>query len=61
MKVMMTVDMWKEVEAVLAKNGAGYKVDFDNHHGIPEMLISIDTIGVMRREEEVKYNERNSN
>lgn len=54
MKVMMTIDMWKEVEAVLAKNGAGYKVDFDNHHGIPEMLISIDTIGVMRREEEVK-------
>ncbi len=50
MKTIMTLEMWKEVEAVLAKNGAGYKVDYDNHNGIPEMVIHIDTIGVLRRE-----------
>lgn len=51
MKTRMTMEMWKEVEAVLAKNDAGYKVDFDNHNGIPEMLIHVDTISIMRRGE----------
>lgn len=48
MKTMMTVDMWREVEQILIKNDVGYKVDIDNHHGIPEMVIHIDSIGVMR-------------
>lgn len=47
MKTRMTMDMWKELEPVLAKLGAGYKVDFDNHNGIPEMVIHMDTIGIM--------------
>lgn len=52
MKTRMTMDMWKELEPVLAKFNAGYKVEFDNHHGIPEMLIYVDTIGIMRPEDE---------
>ena len=51
MKTRMTMDMWKELELVLAKLNAGYKVEFDNHHGIPEMLIYVDTIGIMRPED----------
>ena len=47
MKTEMTVKMWRELEAVMAKLGAGYKVGFDNHNGIPEMIIHVDTIGVM--------------
>jgi hypothetical protein len=54
MKTRMTVEMWHELEVVMAKLGAGYKVDFDSHNGIPEMVIHVDTIGVMRPEEEVK-------
>lgn len=50
MKTMMTLEMWNELEPVLAKLNAGYKIDFDNHNGIAEMLIHIDSIGVMRRE-----------
>ena len=48
MKTMMTIEMWDELEPVLAKLGAGYKVIYDNHHGIPEMVIQMDSIGVMR-------------
>ena len=50
MKTMMTLEMWKELEPVLAKLNAGYKVDFDNHNGIDEMVVHIDTIGIMRQE-----------
>lgn len=50
MKTMMTLDMWQEIEPVLARNGVGYKVIFDNHNGIEEMVINIDTIGLMRRD-----------
>ena len=50
MKTMITLEMWSELEPVLARLNAGYKVDFDNHNGIAEMLIHIDTIGIMRRE-----------
>ena len=48
MKTRMTEKMWQELEPVLAKLNAGYKVEFDNHHGIPEMLVYVDTIGIMR-------------
>lgn len=50
MKTMMTSDMWRELESVLAKLNTGYKIDFDNHNGVVEMLVHIDTIGVTRRE-----------
>ena len=48
MKTRMTMDMWKELEQVLAKLGVGYKVDFDSYNGIPEILIYVDTIGIMQ-------------
>lgn len=47
MKTRMNEKMWRQLEEVLHKLGAGYKVDIDNHLGIPEMVIHIDTIGVM--------------
>lgn len=48
MKTMMTMEMWNELEPILAKLGAGYKVIYDNHNGTPEMVIQMDSIGVMR-------------
>ena len=48
MKSVITLEMWKELESVLAKINAGYNVVFDDHHGINEMIIDIHTIGVMR-------------
>ena len=47
MKARMSVKMWRELEQKLLELGAGYKVDVDNHLGTPEMVIHIDTIGVM--------------
>lgn len=47
MKTRMNEKMWRQLEEVLHKLGAGYKVDVDNHLGTPEMVIHIDTIGVM--------------
>ena len=47
MKICLNEDMWYQLEEALHKLGVGYKVDVDNHHGIPEMIIHIDTIGVM--------------
>ena len=47
MKTRMTLEMWHELEPVLAKLNAGYKVDFDNHLDANEMIIHIDTIGVL--------------
>ena len=29
----------------------GYQVQFDDHHGVAEMLIDINTIGIMRWED----------
>lgn len=51
MKARMSVKMWRELEQKLIQLGAGYKVDVDNHLGIPEMVIHIDTIGVLLAEE----------
>lgn len=47
MKTHMNEEMWRRLEELLHTLGAGYKVDVDNHNGIPEMVIHIDTIGVM--------------
>ena len=47
MKTHVTEEMWHQLERLLHRLGAGYKVDVDNHHGIPELVIHIDTIGVM--------------
>lgn len=54
MKTMINMPMWLELEAVLTKLNVGYKVDFDNHNGIAEMLIHVDTISIMRREDDEK-------
>lgn len=51
MKTLMNMKMWRELEQKLLELGAGYKVDVDNHLGIPEMVIHIDTIGVLLIEE----------
>lgn len=48
MKTRMTLEMWRDLETVLIKLGASYKVDVDNHHGVPEQVIHVDSIGVMR-------------
>lgn len=47
MKTRMNEEMWRRLEELLLRLNAGYKVDVDNHHSIPEMIIHIDTIGVM--------------
>jgi hypothetical protein len=52
MKTKMNMKMWRELEQKLIELGAGYKVDVDDHLGIPEMVIHIDTIGVLLAEEE---------
>lgn len=51
MKTLMNMKMWRELEQKLIQLGAGYKVDVDNHLGTPEMVIHIDTIGVLLTEE----------
>ena len=47
-KVMVSYADWQNLEEALMKANIGYKVSFDNHLGTPEMLITIDNIGVMR-------------
>ena len=48
MKDMINLEMWNKLETVLTKLNVGYKVDFDNHNGFNEMIINIDTFGIMR-------------
>ena len=52
MKARLNIKMWRELEQKLIQLGVGYKVDVDNHLGAPEMVIHVDTIGVLLAEEE---------
>lgn len=52
MKTMVNMKMWNDLEKVLASLNVGYKVSFDDHNGIAEMIIEVDTIGILRPETE---------
>lgn len=51
MKTMISYSDWPRLEELLMRLRVGYQVKFDDHHGVAEMLIDIDTIGIMRWEE----------
>lgn len=51
MKTMISYSNWPSLEELLMRLRVGYQVKFDDHHGVAEMLIDIDTIGIMRWEE----------
>ena len=52
MKTMINMKMWHELESVLASLNIGYKIDFDDHNGINEMLIKVDPVGILRTDDE---------
>lgn len=51
MKTMISYSDWPSLEELLMRLRVGYQVQFDDRHGVAEMLIDIDTIGIMRWEE----------
>lgn len=51
MKNYITKEMWSQLENSLAKYNIGYSVVFDDHKGIPEMIITVNTISINRPEE----------
>ena len=51
MKTMISYSDWPSLEELLMRLRIGYKVQFDDHHGVAEMLIDINTIGIMRWED----------
>lgn len=48
MKTMISYSDWPSLEELLMRLRVGYQVQFDDHHGVAEMLININTIGIMR-------------
>ena len=52
MKTMISYSDWPNLEELLMRLRIGYKIQFDDHHGVAEMLIDINTIGIMRWEED---------
>lgn len=50
-KILISFAAWQELEPVLMKHRIGYEVQFDDHNGTAEMLIDINTIGIMRWED----------
>lgn len=52
MKHSITWGEWKNLEKILMRANIGYNVIFDNHHGMVEMLIDVNTISIMRKEED---------
>lgn len=59
MKNLMTYENWSDLEKLLAKLGVGYQVMYDNHNGIPEMIIDINSIGIYRYDMSFKKGENN--
>lgn len=51
MKIMISYADWQKLEKALMDVRVGYQVQFDDHHGVAEMLIDINTIGIMRWED----------
>lgn len=52
MKVPMSFEDWKKFEEILMCLRLGYNVIFDDHNGIAEMVIDINTISVYRHDNE---------
>jgi hypothetical protein len=50
-KVQITYADWQKLEKALMDARVGYSVIFDDHHGVAEMVIGIQHIGVMRWED----------
>lgn len=50
-KVQITYADWQKLEKALMDARVGYEVIFDDHHGVAEMVIGIQHIGVMRWED----------
>ena len=51
MKTIISYSDWPSLEELLMRLRVGYQVQFDDHHGVAEMLININTIGIMRWED----------
>lgn len=51
MKNYITKEMWSQLENIFAKYNIGYSVMFDDHKGVPEMIITVNTISINRPEE----------
>jgi len=52
MKVPMSFEDWKKFEEILMCLRLGYNVIFDDHNGVAEMVIDINTISVYRHDNE---------
>ena len=50
-KTLISYADWQKLEKALMDARVGYKVIFDDHHGVAEMLIDVQNIGVMRWED----------
>lgn len=48
MKTMISYSDWPSLEDLLMRLRIGYQVQFDDHNGMAEMLININTLGVIR-------------
>ena len=50
-KIQIAYADWQKLEKALMAARVGYSVIFDDHHGVAEMIIGIQHIGVMREED----------
>ena len=50
-KTLLSYADWQKLEKALMDARVGYEVIFDDHHGVAEMLIDVQNIGVMRWED----------
>lgn len=57
MKNYITKEMWSQLENIFAKYNIGYSVIFDDHKGIPEMIVTVNTISINRPEERLNDEE----
>ena len=53
-KTLISYADWQKLEKALMDARVGYEVIFDDHHGVAEMLIDIQNIGIMRWEDSNK-------
>lgn len=50
-KTLISYVDWQKLEKALMNARVGYEVIFDDHNGVAEMLIDVQSIGVMRWED----------
>ena len=50
-KTLISYVDWQKLEKALMDARVGYEVIFDDHNGVAEMLIDVQSIGVMRWED----------